>query len=287
MGESVKDQLIAAFRYLLKPIVRLALKNSVSYPDFSDAMKAAYVDVAARQLRASGREESDEGIAIMTGIQIPEVQQILRGESAGVFKSAAERPSPLATVLTAWHTDAQYTGPYGVLKDLAFSKGDDPQHNSNPTFSDLVQKYSPSVSARALIQEMMRTGCVKKVGTEIYRAIQRAYVPTPLSRESILMFARIVHNVCESAEINLRPESANEQGLIERTVNTVHGISKKDLSEFDKFIRAKGQLFVEEVDNWLADRDNEQINGIKTGVGFYQYIVNDDDENALLELLRH
>jgi hypothetical protein len=287
MQESVKDQLVAAFRYLLKPIVRLALKNGVSYPEFSEALKAAYVDVAAKQLRASGREESEEGIAIVTNIVTPEVQQILRGDSAGEFRAAAQQPSPLATVLTGWHTDAQYTGPYGVLKDLPFSRSDDPEQKSNPTFTDLVQKYSPGFSARALIEEMTRAGAVKKVGTEVYRALQRAYVPPPLSPASILMFARVVHNACESAEINLRPESANEQGLFERTVNTVHGISKKDLRDFDAFIRAKGQLFVDDVDNWLADRDKQQDDGVKTGIGFYQYVVNEDDESALPEILRH
>src|ERR1700682_4576844 len=48
MPQPVKDNLLAAFRYLLKPLVRLAVKNAVAFPEFGEALKQAYVDVAAK-----------------------------------------------------------------------------------------------------------------------------------------------------------------------------------------------------------------------------------------------
>jgi hypothetical protein len=78
------------------------------------------------------------------------------------------------------------------------------------------------------------------------------------------------------------------KGLIERTIYTVHGITKDDLKEFDRFIRERGQIFADDIDNWLSDRDKEGCrDGIKTGVGIYHYIVNEDDERALTKDLPH
>ena len=73
---------------------------------------------------------------------------------------------------------------------------------------------------------------------------------------------------------------------MERAVYTVHGITKKDLKDFDKFIRVRGQIFADDIDNWLSERDKEGCeDSIKTGVGIYHYIVNEEDELALAKEL--
>ena len=61
-----------------------------------------------------------------------------------------------------------------------------------------------------------------------YRAVKRLYIPDPLSTQSILWFARVVHNLCETLAGNLS-ESERGGGLMERTVYTVHGITKRIL----------------------------------------------------------
>lgn len=287
MPQSVKENLLAAFRYLLKPLVRLAVKNGASFPEFSQALKQAYVDVAARQMRASGKDPSEEGIALIANIQTTEVRQILQSAGDVNVGFAAQEGNPLPTVLSAWHTDVKYTGPYGVVRDLPFSRDDSEADDPN-TFSQLAADYCPGVSAKELLDELIRTGCVQDVGNGHFRAIKRSYVPDPLSARSILLFARIVHNICEAAEVNLREESVGGKGLIERTVYTVHGITKQDLKAFDKFIRPRAQLFADDIDIWLSDRDKEgSTDSIRTGVGIYHYIVNEEDERTLLKELPH
>jgi hypothetical protein len=125
------------------------------------------------------------------------------------------------------------------------------------------------------------------VGNGFYRAVKRLYIPDPLSTQSILWFARVVHNLCETLAGNLS-ESERGGGLMERTVYTVHGITKQNLVDFDKFLRSRGQNFADDIDNWLSDRDKEGcVDSIKTGVGIYHYIVNEEDEHALSKELPH
>lgn len=287
MTQSVKANLLSAFRYLLKPLVRLAVKNAVSFPEFSEALGEAYVDVAATQIRASGKEPSEEGISLITNVEAPDIRKVLKSNSGGKAGLVVQQANPLPTVLGGWHTDGRYTGPYGVLRDLEFSnKGT--TGDVAATFTELAATYCPGISPKALLDELIRTGCVLEVGNGFFRAVKRSYIPDPLSAESILLFARVVHNICETLEVNLRRESAGGNGLIERTVYTVHGIRKEELREFDKFIRARGQIFADDIDNWLSDRDQEGRKGaIQMGVGFYHYIVNEDDERALSKELQN
>lgn len=285
MSQSVKESLLAAFMYLLKPLVRLAIKNAVAFPEFSGVLKEAYVDVAVKQLAASGKESNIESVSLITNIEVKEVQEIARSDAAESFAESAQAAHPLPTVLAAWHTDANFTGPYGVVRDISFDRSSGSVADS---FTDLVKAYCPGVSPRTLLDELLRTGCVQDVGNGYFRAVKRSYIPDPLSTQSILWFARVVHNICETLEVNFRAESVGGKGLIERTIYTVHGITKNDLKEFDKFIRERGQIFADDIDNWLSDRDREGCHdGIKTGVGIYHYIVNEEDERALSKDLPH
>jgi hypothetical protein len=289
MPQSVKQNLLAAFGYLLKPLVRLAVKNGVAFPEFSEALKQAYVDVAVKQMKISGKNPTEEGISLIANIQTTEVRDILQSNASARFTNAIRETNPLAKALGAWHTDPKYLGPYGVLRDLQFASSVQTAINAADradTFTDLAQKYCPEVSPRALLEELVSSRCVQDVGNGFYRALKRSYVPDPLSPASILLFARVVHNHCEAAEVNLRAESEDEKGLIERIIYTENGITKQELKSFDTFIRTRGQVFADDIDNWLTERDKpERAGTLKTGVGFYHYIVNEEDDLELTKQL--
>jgi hypothetical protein len=274
---SVKSSLLVAFRYLLKPLIRLAVKNGVSYPEFSASLKQAYVDVASRQINAAGNTVTAEGIFVITSVEATEVERMLRAGSAPQMELDAQAQSPLPRVLNAWHTDSRYTGPYGVLRDLEFTRS---AASEGLAFSDLAAAYCPGISPRALLDELIRTGCVKEVGSGFYRALGRSYVPDPLSDESIRLVAQVVHNLCETLEVNLRPESRNAKGLVQRTVYTRTGLSPAAMGRLESHVRERGQLFAEQIDDWFVN--NQEPEGsqgrFKTGVGFYHYVVNDEDE---------
>ena len=63
--QSVKSNLLSAFRHLLKPLVRLAIKNEVTLREFGEALKSAYVGVASKQIGMSGGDPTAEAIAVL------------------------------------------------------------------------------------------------------------------------------------------------------------------------------------------------------------------------------
>jgi len=274
---SVKSSLLSAFRYLLKPLVRMAVKNGVSFPEFSNALKQAYVDVASRQITKAGNSVSAEGIFVITSITVQEVERVLRADAEFPEEFGAQGQSPLPRVLNGWYTDSRFTGPYGVLRDLEFERSG---AGEGLAFSDLAATYCPGISPQALLDELIRTGCVKEIGSGFYRALSRSYVPDPLSTESIRLVAQIIHNLCETLEVNLRPESRGGKGLVQRTVYSRTGLSVERMEQLEKHVRDRGQLFAEQIDDWFATYQEPEgsSDGIKTGVGVYHYVVNEEDE---------
>jgi hypothetical protein len=279
MAESVNKKLRAAFRYLLKPLVRIALKHGVLFPEFSESLKQAYVDVGAKQITASGKEATEEGISLITNVEKRDIRTVLEGGGDATFARTAQQVSPMAVILGVWHTDPKYSGPYGVLRDLEFAP---PASKDDDSFSGLVHAHCPGFPPQVILDELLSIGAVEEVGSGFYRAVSRSYLPEPLSVPSILNLARVVHNLCETLEVNLRARAERGEGLMERTIFTVHGIPRNQHPEFNKYIHLRGQAFADDIDNWISVRDEEGIkDGMQIGVGFYHYIVNEDDEVGL------
>jgi hypothetical protein len=284
--QSVKQNLLAAFRYVLKPIVRLALKNGVSAPEMSELVEEAFVDVAARELKKAGTGVTEEGVALITGTDAAKVRPIRNaGPKHRLVISAEEPPGALPTILEKWHTDPDFIGPYGVVRDLPFVR---PAKGGALGFTDLVARYCPpTASPRLLLDELLRAECVQDVGSDFFRPLKRFFIPAPLSTESLLMFSRGVHNLCETMALNLSAKDRKD-ALVQRIIYANHPLSKEDFAAFGQFMKSRVVGFANELDDFLSDRENANATaGVKTGVGIYHYIVNEEDEQALSDELIH
>ena len=278
VGQSVKHNLLAAFRYLLRPLVRIAIRNGVAYPDFAGMVQDAYVNVAAAQLKSGRREVTPDAISIMTEVSSTDVREILHSPIDAKLTEVEQKINAAARVLVGWHTDREYIGPYGLVRDLPFEGSDVPTKKDVRGFVELAQRYCEGYPPKVLLNELVRTACVQDLGNGFYRALTRSYVPEQLSAESIRRFAQVVHNVIETLEVNLR---TSDGGLrrVERTIFADYGLPQDALGAFDKYIRDRGQLFADDIDNWLSARSIEgQHDTVPTGVGFYHYVVNEEDE---------
>ena len=284
MGQSVKHNLLAAFRYLLRPLVRIAIRNGIAYPDFAGMVQDAYVNVAAAQLKAAARDPTPDAISIMTEVSSDDVRELLLSPNDAKLGEAEQKINAAARVLVGWHTDREYIGPYGLVRDLPWT--DLPGKRDVRGFVELAQRYCQGYPPQVLLDELVRTACVQDLGNGFYRALTRSYVPEQLSAESIRRFAQVVHNVIETLELNLRRSDSGFR-RVERTVFADYGLPREALGAFDKYIRDRGQIFADDIDNWLSARSYEgQQDTVQTGIGFYHYVVNEEDERDFGKTLR-
>lgn len=284
MEQSVKGNLLAAITHVLRPLCRIAIRNGIGFDDLSIALQNALVKGARAELASDGRKElTEEEVGLMTGMTAAQVRGT--GGSEHNANPALNYSWAASQVLSGWHSDALYLGPYGLLLDIPISS-DLLRGPNSRSFESLVHKYAgPNVSVEIVFDALVKSGAIQNLGNGIVRCVARTYIAERLSPENIQAFAEAVHNVIGTMAVNLK-RTVRGTGLLQRTVFADYGLSEEDLPKFNGFIRKTGERFVEEVDTWLANHSNKEKQGpIKTGIGLYHYVENDEDREQYLKLL--
>jgi len=275
---NVKQALLAAYRHLLTPLVRILLRNGISYLEFAEVTREVFVKVAGRDFTLPKRKISLSRIAIMTGLSRKEVARLAK--QGGPVRRVPEdgELSRVGRVLQGWYTDSEFTGPYGVPLDLKFD--DAPR---KPSFTELVRRYSGDMPARAMLDELLRVGAARlEAESGLIRVLNRAYVPEKLAAESVRHFGLTTRDFVDTLEVNLRKVGPG-RGRFERRVVADEGMSASDLADFDLFVRDRGQQFLVEVDDWVSARPRPRAGEerVDAGVGLYVYIRNVSADEAL------
>src|SRR5271168_4077177 len=233
------------------------------------ALQNALVNGAQAELGVKGtKDPSVEEVGLMTGMTASQVRGVrgVEASSTGVLNyswAASE-------VLAAWHSDALYLGPYGLVLDVPISADDSRTGSETRSFEALVHKYAgPNVSADIVLHALLESGSVQNLGNGYVRCVARTYIAERLSPENIQAFAEAVHNVIGTMAVNLK-RTVRGSGFLQRTVFADYGLSEEDLAKFNGFIRKTGEKFIDEVDTWFAKHSNKDSQGpLKTGIGIY------------------
>ena len=283
MGDSVKQALLAAFRVLMGPLVRILLRQGISYAEFSEVAKAVYVEVALKDFKVSGRKATRTRIAVMTGLTRKEVKRVIDEAVKERFelKTSFNR---LGRVLVGWHTDADFTGPYGMPLELEYETG----NPNEPTFSVLVKRHSGDMSPRSILDELVRVGAIRETDVGWFRVMRREYIPEAQGAHTFERTGVVVRNFVNTVEFNMT-KLAPGKGRFERHVTADDGIRREDLPKFDHYLRERCQVLLEEIDNWLAGlpkpdpKKGDDV--IHTGIGIYHYMSHEEDERSFKNLL--
>ena len=275
MTESVRRGLINAYRKLMQPLVRILIRNGVSYGEFVEVLKATFVEVAERDFHLVDREASQSRVAILTGLTRKEVARQMTILATGDI-SPDTNLNRVVRVLEGWHTDTRFTGPYGVPVELPFDG------NNGINFCTLVRGYSGDMAPRAMLDELLRVHAVERQPGGSFRVLTRAYIPETLHPDALERLGRVVQNFVTTYEYNMG-KTAQGAGRFERIVSADEGLRKQLMPAFDRLIRLKGQQLLEELDNWLSTQESTagprglSNQRLKTGVGIYHFVEEDDD----------
>jgi hypothetical protein len=277
----VKHDLLAAFRSLMTPLVRILLRSGITFQEFGGVLKDVYVSACAREMEIPGRKLTLSRVAIATGLPRREVAKIIRNEGKtqwGVWSNAGLA----ASVLEAWHTDAQYLAPYGYPRDLKIDGTD-----IVPTFEDLVRRFSTDVAHEVLIGELVRVGAARVLeGGQYLRVQKRTYIPTDMTAEMIQIFSQAVRRYIETVDYNLGRGKGQEKRF-DRMVYPDDGLRMVDVEIFQQEIREYLETVIQEIDQKSATyprpakKKGEQA--VHVGVGIYFYQEANEDRGNLSE----
>ena len=275
MSDAVRLGLLSAYRKLLQPLVRILLRNGVSFGEFSEILKNVFVEVAERDFGMPERKTSQSRIAILTGLTRKEVAKQKAILDSGEALNLVSNLNRVTRVLVGWHTDPEFTGPYGMPLELPFDT------NGSPSFVALVRKHSGDMAPRAMLDELLRVGAIERLGTGAFKVLMRAYIPeTFLHPDALQRFGEVVRDFISTYEFNIGKKPGF--GRFERIVFADDGLREELLSAFDALIRAKGQSLLVELDNWISAQEsspgvrNRTKKKVRTGVGIYHFVGDEE-----------
>lgn len=281
----VNLRLLAAFRHLMVPLVRILIRSGIPFREFSEVLKEIYARVAADEASTPERPASLARVAIVTGINRRELIRIF-GESDKLRRALESNASAIARLLQGWHGDPAFTGPYGFPRDLPF--GEDT--GSALSFAELTNRYASELPAEVMLDELLRVNAaVRLPESGLIRVVKRTYIPEEMAPELIEVFARGVRRYVETIDHNLREKDPKSRRF-ERWVFPDFGIRVEDWEAFTSLVNDRLIGVIEDLDNRFATfgrPEDDEEERLTVGVGMYVYKDEDDDEELFLRELKH
>jgi hypothetical protein len=267
--DQIKQAVLNAYRTLMRPIVKTLVRNGVSFGEFTEVLKVVFVDAAAELLALEDSKQSLTRVAITTGVPRLDVARIL--ETGDIdLDAVASKVGRVGRLLTGWHQDPEFIGPYGIPYELPFVAD-----RGRRSFTELVRRYAGDIPPEEMIEELKRINAVLELGNSYYRVLYRSYIPATLDPVKFELMSMALTDLARTLDHNLQPGEVEK--LLERRVWAPNGVTPTVAAQFSGIVREKGTSFLEALDDWLSERENEVVLDeseprIRIGLAMYMFV---------------
>jgi len=244
MQENSRDQLLYAFRRVLRPLIRILVRSGVRYDEFLELVRVVYVETAVRDGLGESSRPTRAKVSISTGVPRREVDRYI--DNDGALPAAPKTlTATLSQILNRWHTDPQFVGPYGIPLELAV-KGQKAR-----SFTELVAAVDPHAPPHDVLDELIRLRTVVWSGDTHVRTVSRAFIPIEeMSSAQLEFFGNALTRLANTLQFNM--DRRNAEKKLERSVVSSRSLPKEIVPIFEKHAREKVSELLVELDNWLS-----------------------------------
>jgi len=276
MANTSRDQLLYAFRRVLRPLIRILVRSGVRYDDFLELVRGVYVETAVRDGLGDGRKPTRAKISLSTGVPRRDVDRFI--DNDGALPSAPKTlTATLAEILNKWHTDPHFVGPYGIPLELEV------RSQKSRSFSELVLAVDPHAPVRDVLEELIRLRTVVWSGDTHVRTVSRAFIPNEeMSPAQLEFFGNALTRLANTLQYNM--DRRNSEKRLERSVISDRGLPQNLMPVFEKLAREKVSEVLVELDNWLSPYSSEGQHGEefqRVGLAVFQFIDPLADKTSL------
>ena len=251
-------------------------------------------EIQHKSLSQSTREH-DSGVEDSARILLRRVFRILRGcgidmatlrnMSGEVLDAVSAVPDSRANRATArqvwtcsdvilkWRRNPKFLNSDGLPAQLYFDG------KKRPSFIELVEHAAPGEDWLALLDSMIELGAVHNLDNKKIELLSESVVACS-GRDGLLVASEcVLEHVCGflgSVEYNVFEKPSREKGRFERACYA--SVPKEIVPVLEKMISARGQDFVDVVDEWLARRSikpNSESAKVLVGAGAYVFVRKD------------
>jgi hypothetical protein len=272
----IKEHVIKSCRYLLLPVVRFLLRHGVTWSEFSDLSKDAYVLVARSDYGIQGRPTNNARTAILTGLSRREVARVRDRLVQGGVTAEENQGNRISQILTGWHVDSEFTDENGRPKVL-------PATGPTGSLPSLLKRYAGDLPHGAVLKEMQKRQLIEELNDGGYRVLRRDYVYSEIEPEVVTRLGIALHDHAATLEHNLNEKRLSAPRFEALADNA--RIRPSTYKAFRTLVEERGLSFLEEMDAWLSGNEVETENDtnartVRLGVGVY--LIHDESDEGLM-----
>ncbi|HHH44283.1 MAG TPA: hypothetical protein ENK49_09110 [Gammaproteobacteria bacterium] len=265
MSDSIQQTLSTAVLAILRPLVRVLLRNGIAYGSFAELVKKTYVEVAFSEFAPDTGKQTISRVSALTGLTRKEARRI-NGLEQPDQRESEQRYNRAVRVLSGWVNDPEFHTAEGKPSDL-------PLEGEHRSFAALVKKYSGDVPTRSMLTVLLSASAIEKTGDGI-RLVKPVYVPGNDPADKLAILGTDTAELIATIDNNIVNEA---QGLrFQRKVSNAR-IGSDALPGFRKLSARKAQQLLEQLDTWLsrhesnsAEQDSEPGHYVSLGIYYYE-----------------
>jgi hypothetical protein len=269
MSSAAQNRILATLYDAMRPIAKFLLRAGISYREFADITKAAFVDVATSDYGIRGRPTNVSRVAVMTGLTRKEVKR-LRERSSLQTQDFSMRRSPPAEVLHYWHTDKDYLNEENDTPKILSYDGD------GVSFTSLVRLCAGDIPPGAMRTELKRVAAIIEHEDGSLEAVRRDHFPPDADSRLLQMIRFGLRPLASTIAFN----SGQNGSMPTRFQRTVHSsqVRNEDLENYQKMVTQKLIKFSEELDDDLSGfesvdtQSDDNLNASNIGIGLFYFV---------------
>ncbi len=216
---------------LLAPLVQLLVATGVTYPQFTTALKTAFLRAAHAELEKGPRKVTDSAVSLLSGVHRKDVRALT---SDGVLKTEpVDRMLSLPDeVFTRWTNDPNFLDADGFPKVLPM-RGRTAEEAS---FEQLSQSISRDFHPRSILDELVRLGLAEVQG-ETVRLRAGTYVPREDFAKTLTYVRTNLSDHIAAATQNLRAVQQGQSGPFLEQSLYADELSEESVMELQRLAR--------------------------------------------------
>ena len=261
MGKKKQRVLFTALRVLMRPLVRIFIRNGVAYGALADVIREIFVDVAFEDFQPDGKKQTVSRVSAMTGLSRKEVKR-LRELDSTADETGQARYNRAVRVIGGWVSDKRFHDKDGKPAVLDVE-------GKRSSFELLVKEYSGDIPTRAMLNALVEAGNVGLSKNKV-RLTRRAFIPGGDDTEKIRILGTDVHELISTIDHNL---TSNPENLRFQRKVSYDNVDPDALEKLRKLSSRKAQALLEQLDRQYSESelDESDSDGATISLGIYIY----------------
>ena len=271
MSYDLRLRILTALRLSLRPLVRVLLRHGVTFGQFAEVAKDAFVEEVLSERDSHGRLTNKSRIAVRTGLSRKEVSRIcerifLMAGQANRRASLVQQVGFSAQVLQLWHVDPRFSDGNGQPRGLVFADDD-------ISFSSLVKSVGGDIPPGALRAELLAANAIKELSSGELMPLRRHFIPSDSGEDLLVGLTHIVLPVMEGLAHN--SDATGRLPFFQRFAYSDH-LTTSTAELFRETAGRRSEQFLQSIDDWLSANEarghgnDEQQRRVGIGVFYYE-----------------